>query len=178
MTKYIQGKDGKFDGSIGDGKNDIPTASSVPALEKIPAAEEVIADTSAVIDQLHQQFLAASNPEPVHLDDQARTEVVAALNEIGRIAEESVNSWQRTLDRLREIHEETNEKMARINLKYAHLDIEEALRAEDDRGTKFEILHTRYYEKHPTPQDTTELLAKLAEVRANQAAAGLTEDDE
>lgn len=36
MTKYVQGKDGKFAGSIGDGKSTVPSASDIP---KPPADE-------------------------------------------------------------------------------------------------------------------------------------------
>jgi hypothetical protein len=58
MTKYVRGKDGKFAGSIGDGKTNLPTAAPAtpfPARYKEPAA-------TTAIDYYQQMMDARSTP--------------------------------------------------------------------------------------------------------------------
>lgn len=43
MTKYVQGKDGRFAGSIGSGKAQLPTASDIPSATDAPALTETVA---------------------------------------------------------------------------------------------------------------------------------------
>lgn len=53
MTKYIKGKDGKFAGSIGDGKTNIPTAAP-----KVSKAEQKRLDSNAKIRELNEKRAA------------------------------------------------------------------------------------------------------------------------
>jgi hypothetical protein len=147
MPKHIQDKNGKFAGSIGDGKNQVPTAAPVISVQ------------------------------PIVLDAQGRREVSGILGEMSRIAAESAANWQNTLDELNRIEARYQAQKAITDLTYAHLPIEEAIRAEGNRGTKFAILYPSYYEQHPEPQDVAVLEAQLADVRARQAAAGLLPDE-
>lgn len=56
MTKYIKGKDGKFAGSIGDGKDKVPTAAP-----KVSAAERRRLEMNEQIRQINAR--AAANKE-------------------------------------------------------------------------------------------------------------------
>lgn len=53
MTKYIKSKDGKFQGSIGEGKTDVPQALSTPSLS-VPSTESVAATAS--IEEQYESF--------------------------------------------------------------------------------------------------------------------------
>lgn len=58
MTKYIKGRDGKFAGSIGDGKNNVPTASNMPT-----AAQSTVNDASeSRVAEAYAKFAAKKNP--------------------------------------------------------------------------------------------------------------------
>ena len=58
MTKYIQGKDGKMAGSIGDGKTNIPTAP--PPLPQAASTPETCSNT---VDAIYEAFQARqANP--------------------------------------------------------------------------------------------------------------------
>jgi len=54
MTKYIKGKDGKFAGSIGDGKTNVPT----PAPATVSKAEQKRQETNARIREINARFEA------------------------------------------------------------------------------------------------------------------------
>lgn len=53
MTKYVKGKDGKFAGSIGDGKDNVPTAAP-----KVSAAERRRLEMNEQVRQINERALA------------------------------------------------------------------------------------------------------------------------
>lgn len=57
MSKYVQGKDGKFAGSIGDGKSRVPTPSDAPA-GLTPASET--STTAPAYSQLYAEYTAVA----------------------------------------------------------------------------------------------------------------------
>lgn len=58
MTKYIKGKDGKFAGSIGDGKTNVPTPSNLPTVAA-PAQQPA---SAASVTEAYAKFTAKKNP--------------------------------------------------------------------------------------------------------------------
>lgn len=83
MTKYIKGKDGKFAGSIGDGKTNVPTAAP-----KISKAEQRRLENNERIRAINERY-AAGREERV---------LKAQKNEAGRQA------WFRISDGLNVSH--------------------------------------------------------------------------
>lgn len=63
MAKYIKGKDGKFAGSIGDGKTNVPTAA--PRLTATAASQSTMSDLGASTDwsDLEARFKAQQEEE-------------------------------------------------------------------------------------------------------------------
>lgn len=61
MTKYVQGKDGKFAGSIGDGKASVPSVSDLPPSTGPVAVDDKTADAATVYQayQVAQQIDSA-----------------------------------------------------------------------------------------------------------------------
>lgn len=57
MTKYIKSKDGKFAGSIGDGKTNVPSAAPT----SLPPVENSVAHDSSV-DAAYKKFTEKANP--------------------------------------------------------------------------------------------------------------------
>jgi hypothetical protein len=53
MTEYIKGKDGKFAGSIGDGKTHVPTAA--PVIASAPAAE-IVDPTPSPVEAMFAKY--------------------------------------------------------------------------------------------------------------------------
>lgn len=65
MVKYIKGNDGRFAGSVGDGKTAVPTASDLPATPYIPPTAQLgLAD----LDAVYAAYTAAQTPQHT-LDD-------------------------------------------------------------------------------------------------------------
>jgi hypothetical protein len=63
MAKFVKGKDGKFEGSIGDGKSQVPTAAPLaPGLRswEIPGAEEF----ARAYESTYQTYLRMTQPHP------------------------------------------------------------------------------------------------------------------
>jgi hypothetical protein len=58
MGKFIKGKDGKFAGSIGDGKNKVPTAGSVPPLV---ASTDAAIESMDRVQELMERYIAQEN---------------------------------------------------------------------------------------------------------------------
>lgn len=114
MTKYIQGEDGKFAGSIGDGKTNAPTELPAPpvpnpyaeaftALEKVNETEKEINKTlSEGLSDISQAFDAIEEYYRARI---ARRE--AAIAEYDRIQAESDA-------RLAKIQEDLEIELARI----------------------------------------------------------------
>lgn len=92
MTKYIQGDDGKFAGSIGDGKNKIPTQADAPGIpnpyaqvsESLERVNEIdkeinatladgLAEVSSAFDGIIKYYeeRAAASAERIRLADEA-----------------------------------------------------------------------------------------------------------
>lgn len=84
MTKYIKSKDGKFAGSIGDGKTNVPTAA--PKLPKVSKAEQARLDNNAKIREFNERR-AAMLPEIM-----ARRERQEASRQSWFTISESLNS--------------------------------------------------------------------------------------
>ena len=74
MTKYIKGKDGKFAGSIGDGKSKTPTTA--PAAISVPVSDDDPAETAEIVDTMYEQYR------------NARKEAVWEINE-----DDAVSFW-------------------------------------------------------------------------------------
>jgi hypothetical protein len=171
MTQYIQNKDGTFAGSIGDGKTKVPTpAPSAPGVSS--TAPDFIDEGQ--LDDYYNRFQGTRLGHPDQDDDGgiARAQAIEAFTEISSLAGQRATTLRATVDRLKSIHDARTTELEDVKLKYAHLDIEDAIRAEEDRGTRREALHTHYYQQHPNPQNIEGLRDQLVAVRAQQGNAG------
>jgi uncharacterized protein YfaS (alpha-2-macroglobulin family) len=165
MSKFIKGKDGKFNGSIGDGKDNVPQPSDLN-VPRIGNADEVAADESS-IESAYASFAARENT--INIDEIDVPAARQALYNISEIAKKSAEGWRRTLDEVQRIHDETSAKLAVINARLAEMDAEEEQRAEENRGTKYEVLYTHVYRRQ-AERAAAQAAAAQAE-QAEQAAA-------
>lgn len=62
MAKYVQGKDGKFAGSIGDGKNKVPTT---PPVKPTPSTAGPVSQRPHIVELLAQLANSATKPTPL-----------------------------------------------------------------------------------------------------------------
>lgn len=58
MTRYIQGKDGKFGGSIGDGKTKVPTVADTPVLNQ---PSDDAPPVNAAVADLYEKYQSAGS---------------------------------------------------------------------------------------------------------------------
>lgn len=68
MTKYIKNKDGKFAGSIGEGKSRLPAGAVIPT-EALLAAFDKSPNGAITFDQLAAAYQQSHNPTEESLDE-------------------------------------------------------------------------------------------------------------
>jgi hypothetical protein len=61
MVRHIKGKDGKFAGSIGNGKSNVPTAAVAPARSSAEPSTEVSSSDQAALDRASWRLRAQRN---------------------------------------------------------------------------------------------------------------------
>lgn len=103
MTRYVQGKDGKFAGSIGDGKDHAPTsAPEVPAPAQAvsaPAGSNPVAMAYQKFQQSHIPALASLPPREVDLPLAQLWEQVYQSRDKAQRTSDEITRWQSMIGR-------------------------------------------------------------------------------
>lgn len=133
MTKYIKGKDGKFKGSIGDGKSNVPTTT--PNISSY-ASGNSLAASSAPVDAAYAAFLkkkeqSAPPAEPVKLTplnveifkDDDQYVISAGTSEVLGFTSYNDGKWQAT------VHSQWDDGMDGDNIADEEFDTLEAANA-------------------------------------------------